>query len=206
MTAKTATLAPNLSSKEFKVRVGDRVNVKVGYKSGVGGFKLESKNVQAGMTNVNTSNPVSSVNVQAGASGVTVGLAAHVHNPNQLELSYFASFKRPVLVGGVPVNVGVSVSGSEMTIIAPESGPAYSGTLTITVRVTDPLGLLYAELEFPMQFTREEQPDTSGGLGCVEVEVMPKDNFDECIVVNGGGRGYRATFREQLLPVRVCEV
>ena len=153
--AKAAYVALNLTSKEAKVRVGDRVIVRVGHKSGVGGFKLQSKNVRLGVTNVNTSNPVPSLDVQAGGSGVTVGLAAHFHNPNRIELTYFASLEQKN-VGGLPINMSVSVSGSEMTIIAPESGPAYSGTLTITVRVTDPFGLLYAELEFPIQFTREE--------------------------------------------------
>ena len=181
--AKATNIAPNFTSREVKVRAGDHVIVKVGHKSGVGGFKLDSKNVRLGVTNVNTSNPVPSVSVQAGAAGVTLDLAAHFHNPNRAELTYSASVERK-LVGGLPLNVGISVSGSRMTIIAPQSGPAYSGTLTITVRVTDPLGLLYAELEIPMQFTRVEQIDSSSGLGCVEVgPVRPRDNtiLDHCL-------------------------
>ena len=179
--AKAATLAPNLSSKEYKVLAGDRVIVKVGHKSGLGGFNLESKNVRAGVTNVNASNPVPSLNVSAGGSGVTVGLGAHFHNPNQVELTYSASIEQ-IRVGGLPINVGVSVSGSEMTIIAPESGPAWSGTITITVRVTDPLGLLFAELEFPMQFTREGQSEMPSGEAahCVEFDYYLDDYADIC--------------------------
>ena len=166
--AKASSVAPNFTSKEFEVHAGERVNLKVGYKSGVGGFELGSKNVRLGETNVNTSNPVPSVNFQAGASGVRIDVAPHVLNSDRVELRYSASIENPVLLGRIPVNVGVTFSGSVMTVIGAESGPAYSGPITITVRVTDLLGLLFAELEFPIHFTRGE----SSGNRRVTIEAI----------------------------------
>ena len=199
MTAKGDFIALNLVWKEIKVRPFGWVIVKVGHKSGMGDFSLGNKHIRVGVTNVNMDNPVPSLTMRAGGSGARVGLAAHFHNPNQLELTCSASVERK-LVGGLPINVGVSVSGSEMTIIAPESGPAYSGTLPITVRVSDPFGLLYAELEFPIEFTREEATEhdiQSWGLGCIRVQVTPKNNFSECSSVGAdGGTHYGATFTD----------
>ena len=45
---RAANLAPNFRSKEYEVHAGERVIVRVGHKSGVGGFELGSKNVRAG--------------------------------------------------------------------------------------------------------------------------------------------------------------
>ena len=135
-----------------------------------------------------------SLNLGTSASGVTFDAALYVLNPDRIELNFRASAEQK-LIGGLPVNVGVSVSGSVITVIGAQSGPAYSGPLTITVRVTDPLGLLFAELEFPIQFTREEQPDTSGGLGCVDVELTPlRNTAPECQAFFGGGIKYHGEF------------
>ena len=154
--AKAANPTPNFISKEYGVHADERFILRVGHKSGPGGFNLGVKNIRAGVTNVNPGNPApTGVNVQAGGAGVTVDAAVHILNPDRIELKFRASAEQK-LIGGLLVNVGVTVSGSVITVIGAQSGPPYSGPLTITVRVSDPLGLLYAELEFPIQFTREE--------------------------------------------------
>ena len=189
-TAKGDFIALNLVWKETKVQPQDRVIVKVGHKSGVGGFSLGNKHIQAGVTNVNTDNPVPRLSFSADGAGVTFDVAPHIRNPNQLELRYSASFACSVLVG-------ISVSGSTLTVTAAQSGPAFSGPITIRVRVRDSLGLLYAELEFPFQFTREESTDDPDrlGFGCVEVQVTLNSNHAECSSILGvDGPSYRATF------------
>ena len=193
--AKAANLTPNFISKEYEVHADERFILRVGHKSGPGGFNLGVKNIRAGVTNVNPGNPApTGVNVQAGGAGVSFDAAVHILNSDRIGLEFRASAEQK-LIGGLPVNVGVSVSGSVITVIGAQSGPAYSGPLTITVRVSDSLGLLFAELEFPIQFTREEQPDTSGGLGCVNVEVVPLPNTaPECQAFFGGGINYHGEF------------
>ena len=57
------------------------------------------------------------------------------------ELTFSANIQRPIAVGGVPLGVAVTLSGSILTIITQESGPAYSGTVGIEVSVSDPFGL-----------------------------------------------------------------
>ena len=63
-------------------------------------------------------------------------MAPHVRNPDRVELNWYASYENPASLGGIPVKVGVTFSGSVMTVLGAESGPAYSGPITIKVRVT----------------------------------------------------------------------
>ena len=192
--ARASSVAPNFTSKEYEVRRG-RYTLTVGHKLGVGGYNVRFKNVRVGMTNVNTDQRLPSLNVQTGVAGVSVDLAPYIRNPDRIELRWSATVENPARLGAIPVKVGVTFSGSVMTILGEESGPAYSGPITIKVRVSDLLGLLHAELEFPIQFTREEQPDTSGGLGCVNVEVTPfRDTAAECRAFFGGGIKYGGEF------------
>ena len=196
--ARREPVVPNLVWKEIEVEPNDIVIAKVTNKGRPGDFALGSKHLRVGVTNVNTDNPVPGLNLSAGDSGATVDLAAHVLNPDQLELTYTASIENPVSLGNIPVNVSVMVSGSVMSVEGPESGPAYCGPITLEVRVSDPSGLLHAVLSVPLAFTREESAGDDPnrvGLSCVDVRVTPVDSFSECSAMGvTGGTRYRASF------------
>ena len=166
VTARASSVTPNFTYKEFKVLRGEHYTLTVGHKSGVEGINagvgvinVGVENVRPGVTNVNTDLSLPNLNVQAGPEGATFDAKVYFRNANNKELTYSVSVEQK-RVGGLPLNVGASVSGSEVTVIGAESGPAYSGPVTIRVRVTETLtGFPFAELEFPIQFTRE---DSSG--------------------------------------------
>ena len=193
LVAKREVLNP-LFWDEIGVQARDTIIAKVTSKGRLGGFALGSRQVRVNVTNVNRDNPApTGVHVRSGTRGVKIDMAVHLDNPNEIRVDYSVSTEHRV--GRSPLNVGFTVSGSEVTIIAPESGPAYSGPVTIKVRVTETLlGLPFAEFEFPIQFTREEAPGNPGGLGCAEVQVTPNSDRESCRSILGvDGPSYRAT-------------
>jgi hypothetical protein len=145
------------------------VLARVAENSGVGNYTLGSRNVRVGVTNIVSGTP--GISVTAGQRQ-QVNLAAHFDTTQARgELTFSASIERPVVVGGVPVGVAITLSGSVLTIITQESGPAYSGTVGIEVSVSDPFGL-FAKKILNVQFTREAaEPDPSEIQSCVTVEV-----------------------------------
>ena len=160
-TAKAVSLAPNFTWKEYKVLGGEHYTLTVGHVSGLGDVTVGTKNVRAEVTGVNRDNPVpTNLSFTAGKT-LSYDVAPHFDRPG---LTFSASVKSPTRT---PVNVGVTFSGSLMTVVGAESGPAFSDTLTITVRATY-LGVFYAELEFPIEFTRED----SAGNRTVTIEPI----------------------------------
>ena len=151
MSVKTVTL--NIASGEVDVQPDDIVIAGVRGKGRVGSFRLESKMVIPGVTNVLRPLP-SGIKVSAGVSGYTSEVSTYF-SPSEFELKYSATVQQPASLAGVPLKLGITFSGSVMTIFAPESGPAYSGTVAITVTVSDPFGLFALQV-LHLEFTREE--------------------------------------------------
>ena len=185
MGVRAVTIASNIASKEVEVQAGDIVIAKVTGKGRLGGFKLESKIVVPGVTNVLRTFPVGG-SMSAGGSGYTLDVSGFF-SPSQAELTYSATVQQPVSLGGVPLNLGITVSGSVMTIIAAEDGPAYSGTVAITVRVSDPRGLFAVQV-LNLEFTREVTPGPNLD-GCISVQrtqsrYLPGSD-SLCVDVNG---------------------
>ena len=172
----------NIVSRQAAVRAGSTVIARVAERSGVGNYMLGSRNVRTGVTNVIAGLPA--ISISAGQRQ-QVNLAAHFDTSQARgELTFSASIQRPVVVGGVPLGVAITLSGSVMTIITQESGPAYSGTVGIEVSVSDPFGLLGKKV-LNVQFTRvSSQPPAADPENCVTVQVLHPDptfpNEPEC--------------------------
>ena len=186
LSARAVTRSSNVTSKELAVQAGEVIVAKVLGKGATGSFELGSRNVMAGASGL--LRPFPSLSLSAEGSNGTIDLSAHFANPDGLELTYAVTIEQPVSLGGVPLGLSVTVSGSLLTIASAPSGPAYSGPVAITVRVSDPFGLVAIEV-LNLEFTREDQTDTEG-LSCVEVgPVRARDNtiLDHC---SGNGFEY----------------
>ena len=171
----------NISSKELAVRAGATVLAKVTGRGSIGSYTLGSRNTRVGVSNVISGTPA--INISAGSGPTTVNLAAQFNTSQATgQLTYSATFARPVLVGGVPLGVAITVSGSVMTIISQESGPAYSGSIGIRVEVRDPFGL-FAVKVLDIGFAREASPQPPSDVqGCVSAQVMRKVTYCPAIV------------------------
>ena len=168
----------NIVSQQAVVRAGSTVLARVAERSGVGSYTLGSRNVRVGVTNVVSGAP--RISVTAGQRQ-QVDLAAHFDlSQARGEVTYSASIQRPLLVGGVPVGVAITLSGSILTIISQESGPAYSGTVGIEVSVSDPFGLLGGKI-LNVEFTREQSQTSQD---CVSAHFSRRKSG--CDSVNGG--------------------
>ena len=183
VTAKATTLAPNFNVKEYEVLRGKRYILRVGHKIGVGGFTLKNDIVQPGVTGVHRDYPVpTNLSFTVGKT-LSYDVAPHFDTEGRAGITFSATVENPARTA---VNVGVTFSGSVMTLVGAESGPAFSDTLTITVRASA-LGVFFAELEIPVEFTREE----SSGNRRVTIErfELPASN---CIGrVDIGGQSYQ---------------
>ena len=108
-------------------------------------------------------------------------------------MKFSATVQQPV--PGLLLKLGVTFSGSVMNILGAESGPAYSGPVAITVRVSDPFGLFAVQV-LHLEFTREESPGsrrvtiegiTIPSSGCATGAEFPDQRFlipeerDDCI-------------------------
>ena len=185
MSVKTLTL--NIASGEVDVQLDDIVIAGVRGKGRVGRFRLESKIVIPGVSNVFRPLP-SGIKVSAGGSGYTFDVSTYF-SPSEFELKYSATVQQPV--PGVPLKLGVTFSGSVMTILGADTGTAYSGPVAITVTVSDPFGLFAVQV-LHLEFTREVP---SGGLNCVDVEITPLNNTAaDCEFFFDGGIKYSARF------------
>ena len=180
----TTNIGQNIISREVAVRAGATVLAKVtGQRSG--SYTLGNRNIRLGVTNVISGTPA--ISISAGSGPTTVELSGHFDTSKATgQLTYSATFDRPVLVGGVPLGVGISVEGSIMTIQSQESGPAYSGSIGIRVEVRDPFGL-FAFKVLDIGFTREaaSQPP-SDAQGCVSAQVMRKVTYCPAILTSDG--------------------
>ena len=161
----------NIVTQQAVVRAGSTVLARVAERGGVGSYTLGSRNVRVGVTNVVSGTP--RISVTAGQRQ-QVDLAAQFDlSQARGEVSFSASIQRPVVVGGVPVGVAITLSGSILTIITQESGPAYTGTVGIEVSASDPFGL-FAKKILSVQFTRKEQgPSADDIQNCVTAQVYP---------------------------------
>ena len=166
----------NISSKELAVRAGATVLAKVTGRGSIGSYTLGSRNTRVGVSNVISGTPA--INISAGSGPTTVNLAAQFNTSQATgQLTYSATFARPVLVGGVPLGVAITVEGSILTIISQESGPAYSGSIGISVEVRDPFGL-FAVKVLDISFTREAESEPPGGVqGCVSANVARHESL-----------------------------
>ena len=185
----TLNIGQNINSREIAVQAGATVFAKATGQR-IGGYTLGSRNTRAGVSNVISGTPA--INISAGSGSTTVNLAAHFNTSQAIgQLTYSATFDRPVLVGGVPLGVAITVSGSVMTIISQESGPAYSGAVGIRVEVRDPFGLFAVKL-IDIQFTREAAGQPGDAQGCISVKVTR--HSDGCSeILDQGGYVYGAT-------------
>ena len=148
---KTVTL--NIATGEVEVERGDIVIPRVRGKGRTGGFRLESKLVIPGETNILRPLP-SGIEMSASGAGYSIDVSGYF-SPSEAKLEYSATYQQPL--PGVLLNLGITFSGSVMTIVGGESGPAYSGPVAITVRVSDPFGLFAVQI-LHLEFTREESP------------------------------------------------
>ena len=180
--AKTVIL--DIATGEVEVERGDIVLAGVRSKGRVGGYRFESKLVIPGETNVRGRFPAG-ISMSAGGAGYSFDVAGYV-SPSQAKLTYSATVQQPV--PGVPLNLGITFSGSVMNILGAETGPAYSGPVAITVRVSDPFGLFAVQL-LHLEFTREE----STGSRRVTIEGISIPSTD-CV------SGYETSGTSFLIP------
>ena len=168
----------NIVTQQAVVRAGSTVLARVAERGGVGSYTLGSRNVRVGVTNVVSGTP--RISVTAGQRQ-QVDLAAQFDlSQARGEVSFSASIQRPVVVGGVPVGVAITLSGSILTIITQESGPAYTGMVGIEVSVSDPFGLLGRKI-LDVQFTREQLQTSQD---CVSAHFSRRKSG--CDSINGG--------------------
>ena len=145
--ARPASTDGNVSTREIAVRAGTTVIAKVLGRGGIGSYTLGNRIIRVGLTNVVSGIP--GISLSAGGSQ-RLDLTTHFDTSQaQGELTYSAT-----IMGGGPVGLALTVSGSILTVISQESGLAFSGTVGIRVEVRDRFGL-FAFKVIDMEFTRD---------------------------------------------------
>ncbi len=141
----------------------------------------------------------STVTVKAGGAAVTVDMSDFFTDPEGGALKFSASLP-PASFG--PVSLGLTVSGSVLSIISPEG--LTPGPVSITVTATDPFGLVTVQV-LSVTVQPPDSPTTTILLreDCVTVRIEKNPPHLECsIPFRDGSVTYQAVLRQNCDNVR----